>query len=115
MGTLAAMPWREIEGKLWGPGVLDMKAGVVMALEAIAAVGRREGGLPRAVTLLLNPDEEVGSPVSRPHTERLAREVDEVFVLEPAQGLAYKTARKGSRATLSCEVGGRGGACGGGF
>ena len=47
------------------------------------------------MTLLLNPDEEVGSEVSRPHTERLARESAAVFVLEPAQGLAYKTARKG--------------------
>ena len=46
--------------------------------------------------LLLNSDEEVGSPVSRPITEKLARECAAVFVLEPAQGLAYKTARKGT-------------------
>ena len=46
--------------------------------------------------LLLNSDEEVGSPVSRPITERLARSARAVFVLEPAQGLAYKTARKGT-------------------
>jgi glutamate carboxypeptidase len=56
---------------------------------------RELNALNRPVTLLLNPDEEVGSEVSRPHTERLARESDAVFVLEPAQGLAYKTARKG--------------------
>ncbi len=81
-----------------GPGVMDMKAGVVMALEAIGAVD----ALTRPVVLLLNPDEEVGSPVSRAHTERLARAAEAVFVLEPAQGLpgskdnaAYKTARKG--------------------
>jgi glutamate carboxypeptidase len=99
MGTLATMPWREMEAedgvRLMGPGVVDMKAGVMMALEAIAAVRQVEGELPRAVTLLLNPDEEVGSEVSRPHTERLAKESAAVFVLEPAQGLAYKTARKG--------------------
>ena len=99
MGTLATMPWREVRGedglRLMGPGVVDMKAGVVMALEAIAAVKEASGGLSRPVTLLLNPDEEVGSHVSRPHTERLARESSAVFVLEPAQGLAYKTARKG--------------------
>jgi glutamate carboxypeptidase len=98
MGTLATMPWREIEAedgvRLQGPGVVDMKAGVVMALEAIAAL-RELNALNRPVTLLLNPDEEVGSEVSRPHTERLARESAAVFVLEPAQGLAYKTARKG--------------------
>jgi len=93
VGTLKTMPWREAEGKLWGPGVLDMKAGVVMALEAISAL--REMGLERPVTLLLNPDEEVGSGVSRGITERLAKECEAVFVMEPAQGLAYKTARKG--------------------
>ena len=106
LGTLAAMPWREqpdADGRqrFWGPGVLDMKAGVVMALAAIDAV-QRCGGLSRPVVLLLNPDEETGSAVSRPHTERIARDCEAVFVLEPAQGLpgsrdnaAYKTARKG--------------------
>ena len=108
MGTLAKMPWREAEGKLWGPGVLDMKAGVVMALEAVSAL--RELDAERPVTLLLVSDEEVGSPVSRGITERLAAESAAALVLEPAQGLlhpngqgtpagdpvfAYKTARKG--------------------
>jgi glutamate carboxypeptidase len=91
LGTLRSMPWREADGKLFGPGVLDMKAGVVMALEAIAAIQP----LARPVTLLLNSDEEVGSPVSRAITEKLAAQCAAVFVLEPAQGLAYKTARKG--------------------
>jgi glutamate carboxypeptidase len=98
MGTLATMPWREVDAedgvRLQGAGVVDMKAGVVMALEAIAALLELDA-LARPVTVLLNPDEEVGSEVSRPHTERLARESEAVFVLEPAQGLAYKTARKG--------------------
>lgn len=93
MGTLAKMPWREAEGKLWGPGVVDMKAGVVMALEAISAL--KALGHQRPVTLLLVSEEEVGSPVSRGITERLAGECAAVLVLEPAQGLAYKTARKG--------------------
>ena len=93
MGTLKKMPWREGEGKLWGPGVLDMKAGVVMALGAVAAL--RELDAERPVTLLLVSEEEVGSPVSRAITERLAAECAAVLVLEPAQGLAYKTARKG--------------------
>ena len=93
LGTLAKMPWRESDGKLFGPGVLDMKAGVVMALEAIAAL--QQLGRERPVTLLLNSDEEVGSTVSRPITEALAQKCAAVFVLEPAQGLAYKTARKG--------------------
>jgi glutamate carboxypeptidase len=98
MGTLAKMPWREAGGKIYGPGILDMKAGVAMALEAIASLQQLDSqglGEMRPVTLLLNSDEEVGSTVSRPVTESLARECAAVFVLEPAQGLAYKTSRKG--------------------
>src|SRR5713101_1814209 len=93
IGTLAGMPWREEKGRFWGPGVLDMKAGVVMALAAVSTL--KELKLARPVTLLLNSEEEVGSPVSRAITEKLALESSAVFVLEPAQGLAYKTARKG--------------------
>jgi glutamate carboxypeptidase len=93
MGTLKNMPWRRADGRYWGPGVLDMKAGVVMALAALDTL--REMNVSRPVTLLLNSDEEVGSPISRPITERLALESAAVLVLEPAQGLAYKTARKG--------------------
>lgn len=70
-----------------------MKAGVVMALAAIKTL--QECNLARPATLLLNSEEEVGSPVSRKITERLALESAAVFVLEPAQWLAYKTSRKG--------------------
>jgi glutamate carboxypeptidase len=93
LGTLKNMPWREENGRYWGPGVFDMKAGVIMALAAIDIL--RELKQSRPVILLLNSDEEVGSEVSRPITEKLALESSAVFVLEPAQGLAYKTARKG--------------------
>jgi glutamate carboxypeptidase len=93
IGTLGKMRWREAEGRYWGPGVLDMKAGVVMALAALNTL--QEMKLARPVTLLLNSEEEVGSPISRAITERLALESAAVLVLEPAQGLAYKTARKG--------------------
>jgi glutamate carboxypeptidase len=93
LGTLKTMPWREAGGRFYGPGVLDMKAGVAMALAASSALGLV--GISRPVTLLLNPDEEVGSPASRPITERLALASSAVLVLEPAQGLACKTARKG--------------------
>jgi glutamate carboxypeptidase len=95
LGTLKTMPCRLGEGRLWGPGTLDMKAGVAMAFTAIEML--LEGGLlEREIVLLLNSDEEVGSPVSRPTTERLAAECCAVYVLEAAQGLAYKTARKGT-------------------
>jgi glutamate carboxypeptidase len=95
LGTLETMACRQIGGRFFGPGVLDMKAGVAMAFTAIEML-IESGSLAREIVLLLNPDEEVGSPVSRPITERLAQECDAVFVLEPAQGLAYKTSRKGT-------------------
>jgi glutamate carboxypeptidase len=95
LGTLKRMPCEVSEGRLWGPGTLDMKAGVAMALTAIEIL--IEAGITdREIVLLLNTEEEVGSPVSRPITEQMATECSAVFVLEPAQGLAYKTARKGT-------------------
>ncbi len=93
LGTLRKMPWKEANGRLSGPGVLDMKSGVVMAIEAVAAL--RSLNVQRPVTLLLVSEEEVGSPISRPITESLAIDSSAVLVLEPAQGLACKTARKG--------------------
>ena len=95
VGTLRSMPCRIADGRLWGPGTLDMKAGVGMALTAIEML-TEANLLDREIVLLLNSDEEVGSPVSRGITEKLARECAAVYVLEPAQGLAYKTARKGT-------------------
>lgn len=95
VGTLKTMPCRIADGRLRGPGTLDMKVGVAMAFTAIEMLAEADL-LEREIVLLLNSDEEVGSPVSRPITERLAAECAAVYVLEPAQGLAYKTARKGT-------------------
>jgi len=95
IGTLKSMPCRVRDGRLWGPGTLDMKAGVAMALTALEML-TEANLLQHEIILLLNPDEEIGSPVSRPITERLAAECSAVYVLEPAHGLAYKTARKGT-------------------
>jgi len=94
LGTLTSMPCRVREDRLWGPGTLDMKAGVAMASTALELLIEADL-LRREIILLLNGDEEIGSPVSRPITEALARQCSAVYVLEPAQGLAYKTARKG--------------------
>lgn len=100
MGTLRSMPCRIAPDdagnvRLWGPGTLDMKVGVAMAFTAIDMLAEA-GLIAREIVLLLNSDEEIGSPVSRPITERLAQECSAVYVLEPAQGLACKTARKGT-------------------
>jgi glutamate carboxypeptidase len=94
IGTLESMPCRVRNGRLWGPGTLDMKAGVAMAAAAIELLMEADL-LHREIVVLLNSDEEIGSPASRPITEALARQCSAVYVLEPAQGLAYKTARKG--------------------
>ena len=94
LGTLKKMPFRLRGGRAWGPGVLDMKAGVVMALTALRLLSE---ALARPVIFMLNSDEETGSGCSRAVIESLASKCESVFVLEPAQGLAgaYKTARKG--------------------
>jgi len=96
LGTLSAMPCEASDGRLHGPGVLDMKSGIALMLYAIEALQSWHGVLPRPVTLFLVSDEEVGSYSSRKVTEALARESAGVLVLEPAgpRG-SVKTARKG--------------------
>src|ERR1700761_4349016 len=69
VGTLARMPWRVNDGWAYGPGVLDMKAGVVMALAAMKLVGEVDAGRP--VALLLSGDEETGSHQSRELIEEI--------------------------------------------
>jgi glutamate carboxypeptidase len=97
LGTLTTMPCRIEGGRMHGPGVLDMKAGIALMFFAIEALQTWHGQLPRPVTVFLVSDEEVGSYSSRKITEDLACKSAAVFVLEPAAGLrgAVKTARKG--------------------
>ena len=102
VGTLAAMPIARRDGTLTGPGVYDMKAGLVIGVQAMRAVAAAaEDGDQVAVTLLATSDEEVGSPTSRALIEAEAREVDAVLVLEPSLESAagplggVKTGRKG--------------------
>jgi glutamate carboxypeptidase len=96
IGTISKMRCRVAKGLLYGPGVLDMKSGIALALHAIEAMLKwNTGKLPRLMTILLVSDEEVGSTTSPLITEALAQKSSAVLVLEPAQGLALKTARKG--------------------
>jgi len=97
VGTLADMPFDSDGETVKGPGVYDMKGGVAQALMAIDAL-RHFGITPRVTPhLFFNSDEEIGSRESRRYIERLAPEMDRVFVLEPSLGPAgkLKTARKG--------------------
>jgi glutamate carboxypeptidase len=97
VGTLESMPVELRDGRLHGPGVYDMKAGLAQGVYAVRAL--RELGLepPLAPVFFVNSDEEVGSVESSSRILRLARRVRRVFVLEPSLGPEgrLKTARKG--------------------
>jgi glutamate carboxypeptidase len=96
-GTLRTMPFRQDQGRLWGPGVLDMKAGIAFLLFAVRGLRELDIPVPHKLLLQLNPDEEVGSQASRALTEKNAAASKAVLVLEPGTGLTgkLKTARKG--------------------
>ena len=96
LGTLSQMPFRVSDGRVWGPGVLDMKAGIAIAMHALGLLREQDIPHPPVRTLFVS-DEEVGSHSSRAITQRLALESQAVLVLEPGQGLegAVKTSRKG--------------------
>ncbi len=106
-GTLAARPWRETEGRIYAPGVYDMKAACAVALEAVRACGELGLRPRRPVVLLLTCDEESGSFSGRELVEREASRAEYVLVLEPpAPGGRAKTARKGT-GLFTLEVEGR--------
>lgn len=97
LGTLADMPIVDENGALRGPGVFDMKAGLALIVFALRVL--RDMGLepPATPVVLMNSDEEIGSPESGVTVRRLARRVARAFVPEPAFGPGgkLKTARKG--------------------
>jgi len=99
-GSLARSPFRVDDGRIFGPGILDMKAGIAQAMFALHALQQYRYGreaMPYRVVFLLSSDEEVGSPSSRPLLLREAKQSNSCFVLEPAAGAqaALKTGRKG--------------------
>jgi glutamate carboxypeptidase len=91
------MPFLEKKGRLWGPGVLDMKAGLAFFIFAMRALRELDIAVSKKVIMQVNADEEVGSDSSRALTEDAARSSSAVLVLEPGTGLEgkLKTARKG--------------------
>ena len=93
-GTLAGWPLRRDGDVLTGPGVLDMKLGIVQTVWALLAL--RELGVPHPdLRLMLTADEEIGSRAGRPHLEAAAREALVTLVTEPSADGAVKTRRKG--------------------
>ncbi|MFJ8556880.1 M20 family metallopeptidase [Streptomyces microflavus] len=92
-GSLEARPWSVTAGIARGPGVLDMKAGLVQMFHALASLRTLDGAC-----VLVNGDEEIGSPTSRELIEEAARGSVAAFVLEASgdRDGALKTARKGS-------------------
>lgn len=97
LGTLRSMPFRNYRGRVCGPGVLDMKAGITFFIFAARTLRELDLPVPSRVLLQLNSDEEVGSGSSRGLTEENAKRSHTVLVLEPGTGLEgkLKTARKG--------------------
>jgi glutamate carboxypeptidase len=97
IGTLKSMPFRQAGGRLWGPGVLDMKAGLAFLIHAVRVLRNLDRPAAKRLVLQLNSDEEVGSDSSRQYTEKEAKKSDAVLVVEPGTGLEgkLKTARKG--------------------
>lgn len=92
MGTLSRRPFAVVDGRATGPGVFDMKAGIVQAVHAVAAVGDASH-----VEILITCDEEVGSLTSRALLEERALACGAVLVLEPsADGGTLKSGRKGA-------------------
>ena len=96
VGTLERMPLMRANGRLHGPGVFDMKAGIAIAMLATRALLETGAPLARRIVMLWTTDEEVGSGTSRAAIEDEARRSDAVLVLEPSlPGGALKTSRKG--------------------
>jgi glutamate carboxypeptidase len=97
LGTLTTMPLSLRQGKMYGPGIYDMKAGLVMAIFALDAIAAQDIETEVAPVFFINSDEEIGSHESTPHIRRLARTADRAFVMEPSLGPSgkLKTARKG--------------------
>jgi glutamate carboxypeptidase len=95
-GTLAQRPFSLREGRIYGPGVFDMKAGIALILTALNAF-KQWGRQPnRTLEIFLSCDEEQGSPSTREIVETMAKDAVAALVLEPClPGGKVKTARKG--------------------
>ena len=107
VGTLAQFPFTIDGDRASGPGIFDMKTGIVQAIHAVGALRRIDPKLLEGIEILLTADEEIGSHASRTLLEKRAQVAGSALVLEPsADGGALKTGRKGT-GTFTVEVHGR--------
>ncbi|HEX7128143.1 MAG TPA: M20 family metallopeptidase [Thermodesulfobacteriota bacterium] len=104
-GTAAERPFRVADGVATGPGVADMKAGLVMNAFVLAAFAR--AGTPVPLVGLFSADEEIGSPASRPIIEAEARRARAVFNAEPGRPSGNVVVRRKGAAFLEVQVEGR--------
>lgn len=105
-GEVSRRPFHIKDGRAYGPGVADMKAGLVMNAFILAAFAKF-GGAPAPLIGLFTGDEEIGSPTSRPHIEAEAQNVSAVFNSEPGRPTGnIVTGRKGG-IFMRCEVAGK--------
>jgi len=91
LGTITRIPWQISGNRMTGPGVFDMKAGIVMAIAALTGITDTSD-----IGMLLTTDEETGSHASRDVIEESITHARAAFVFEPAAGEAFKTRRKGT-------------------
>ena len=110
-GTAKKRPFNIQGNRAYGPGVNDMKSGFVSLLYALKSLNAECSSESGTITVILNSNEEVGSPTSRPIIEKEGKKVDVVFVVEPAQPTgAVATARKGI-GIFNLQITGAGGTC----
>ncbi|MFM8440426.1 MAG: M20/M25/M40 family metallo-hydrolase, partial [Acidobacteriota bacterium] len=95
LGTKEKNPTRHEDGRLFGCGVFDMKANLVLILEALRAVAEN-GASSRQINIFISCDEEVGSPTGREIVEREASIAEHVLIFEPSLDGKAKTGRKGT-------------------
>ncbi len=114
VGTLEWWPFSVSDGRATGPGVGDMKGGIVQAIFAVRAMNELGRALPKRLTFFFTGDEELGSPTGRPHIEQLGREHDAVLVVEPANLDGQIVSGRGGIGAFLLEVTGKSAHCGGG-
>jgi len=106
--TVARRPYTEQDGRAYGPGVADMKSGLLAGLHAVAAVQSVAGDLPFGrLVFIANPDEEIGSPASKPLISEHAKSSDFAFVLELARANGDIVSSRKGIADLTLVLSGR--------